>query len=118
MADETYRGYLENISETSGTYKQMLAAIAEGGGGGGGGVLVATVDAQTVALDKTWKQIDEAPFTVVKTNDGTNNVTLPVLSTTRASATKLKVNCMSPEDPSQLITFTATSEDGYPVIQA
>lgn len=87
-------------------------------GGGGGGVLVANFDLQTRALDKTWKQIDEAPFTVVKTNDGTNHVTLPVLSTSRSSATQLRVNCMSPEDPSQALTFTATSEDGYPVVQA
>lgn len=35
MPDDTYRGLLENISETPGTYKQMLKAIADGGSGGG-----------------------------------------------------------------------------------
>lgn len=35
MPDDTYRGLLENISETSGTYNQMLKAIASGGSEGG-----------------------------------------------------------------------------------
>lgn len=61
MTDETYRGLLENISETSGTYKQMLQAIAEGGGGGGG-MLVANMATNTGELDKTWQEIYDAPF--------------------------------------------------------
>lgn len=117
MADETYRGLLENISETSGTYKQMLAAIAEGGGGGGGGVLVATVDMQTRALDKTWKQLDEAVFAVVKINEATNKLTLPVLITARESETSFMVASMSAANPATTMVFAATSEDGYPVIQ-
>lgn len=82
-----------------------------------GGVLVATVDTQTYALDKTWKEIDEAPFTVVRINDGTNHLKLPVLAIVRSSPTQLKVTCMSPEDPTGGMTFVATSEDGYPVLQ-
>lgn len=56
MADETYRGLLENISETSGTYKQMLQAIAEGGGSGG--ILICTYT--DGVLDKTWQEIYDA----------------------------------------------------------
>lgn len=54
MADETYRGLLENISETSGTYKQMLQAIA-GGGGGSSGLCVLTDD----TLDKSYNDLLE-----------------------------------------------------------
>ena len=34
--------------------------IGSGGGGGGGGALVCSVDLQTGALDKTWKEIHDA----------------------------------------------------------
>lgn len=116
MPDDTYRGLLENISETSGTYNQMLKAIAEGGGAGGG-VLVANVDTQTFTLDKTWAEIDEAPFTVAKIKEGKNNLSLPVLSTIRSSAKRFIVTCLYPEEQSGVMQFVATSADGYPVYQ-
>lgn len=53
MADETYRGLLENISETSGTYKQMLQAIASGGSGGSSGLCVLTDG----TLDKSYNDL-------------------------------------------------------------
>lgn len=116
MPDDTYMGLLENISETSGTYKQMLQAIAAGGGAGGG-VLVANVDTQTYTLDKTWAEIDEATFTVVKINDGKNNLSLPVISTIRSSAKRFIVTCLYPEEQPGVMQFVATSADGYPVVQ-
>ena len=37
----------------------------EGGGGTGGGVLKIGANQQTGALDKTWQEIDDAPFSVL-----------------------------------------------------
>lgn len=124
------------------TYKMLLGAIAGGGSGGlpdyseandgdvlaiengeptwaapGGRVLVANVDPQTYTLDKTWAEIDAAPFAVAKINDGTNNLTMPVLSTNSASSNSFKVFCFYLEAQSSVMVFEATSEDGYPVAQ-
>lgn len=60
MADETYRGLLENISETPGTYKQMLQAIAEGGGGSGALILTSSIVDGIQTLDHTMQEIYDA----------------------------------------------------------
>lgn len=48
-------------------YKEIVDAIGSGGGGGtGGGVLIVGIDIETMILDKTWKEIHDAPFAVVR----------------------------------------------------
>lgn len=111
MADETYRGLLENISETSGTYKQMLQAIAEGGGGGGG-MLVANMAPNTGELDKTWQEIYDAPFCIIKIND--NAVFSFVIN--KIAEYYLSAYAFDGEDM-KFLAFATNAPDGYPTLQ-
>ena len=112
--------YLNNIATGSGEIppypenreEQYLDAIAKNGGGGGsgGGVLVVHVDAQTMALDKTWQEIVDAGFAVLSIGD--DEVSLYELSDYNASVHT--VGFYRPLDAAELI-FAATSADDYPV---
>lgn len=49
------------------TFLQAIIDNGSGGGGGtGGGVLIVGIDIETMILDKTWKEIHDAPFAVVR----------------------------------------------------
>lgn len=108
MADETYRGLLENISEASGTYKQMLQAIAAGGGG----MLVANMDPNTGELDKTWQEIYDAPFCIIKIND--NAVFSFVIN--KIAEYYLSAYAFDGENM-QFLAFATNAADGYPSLQ-
>ena len=58
-------------------YKEIVDAIGSGGGGGtGGGVLVVNLDPQTNALDKTWNEINNAAFAIIKYIDPNTEATI------------------------------------------
>ena len=89
----------------------------EEGIAGAVGVLVATCDPTTDTLDKTWSDINASPLTVVKINEGANNLTMPVMATTNSSENSFNVFCFYLEAESFTMSFEATSADGYPVLQ-
>ena len=99
-------------------YKEIIDAIGSGGGGGGGGagVLIATMDLQTMALDKTWSEIYNAPFSVIKMCPAENTASFAYVSTIDGEnsytiiAYQLSENGLSPA------TFRAETADSYPVI--
>lgn len=102
------------------TYKMLLGDIEAGGGGGaGGGVLVATMDAATGTLDKTWQEIDDAAFTVVYVDGsygGTTSHLRLFVCGTAVTGTEYRVAAYSAEE-STLVHFTTTSADDYPIMQ-
>ena len=105
---------------TSTKLNKLENGLAEASGGGGGGVLVANLDPQTGALDKTWNEISSSSFAVVKLELMPNSYEIrPVYSI-----------LVAPNDPRYTIMvikivnaevgvmiFTATSADDYPVTQ-
>ena len=58
------------------TFLQAIIDNGSGGGGGGGGVLVVGMDMQTLTLDKTWNEINSAPFAVIKMFPDENTTTI------------------------------------------
>lgn len=105
------------------TFLQAIIDNGSGGGGGGGtggGVLVVGVDMQTMTLDKTWKEINEAAFSVAKADTGAGNIWLPVFTTSNDSG-NYDVDIASPSQSGDTITFRemlfrTNSETGYPVM--
>ncbi len=109
-------------------YKEIVDAIGSGGGGGtGGGVLVvgATMNetTMTVTLDKTWKEIHDAPFAIIVINSAQGDMTYKAngfigglecddgiysVLTFMAGISQSAVSF----DP---VIFKATTENGYPV---
>ena len=91
-------------------------------GGTGGGVLVVNVDIQTGALDKTWKEIHDASFAVLKVKDGTLESSAPIISTLKTSLmyyVHVAIGDGNPEDytvPWILEIYKTNSENGYPVV--
>lgn len=92
MADDTYRGLLENISETSGTYKQMLQAIADGGGGGGGQSydyrIDITINDSTVTADYNGATLTE--IATAYADDPTTRILAIINSTASSDAHETK----------------------------
>ncbi len=88
------------------------------GGGSGGGVLVANVNMQTGALDKTWQEIVDAGFAVILMDHSEYYL----LGYVRAYAIKdssYNVDFMvcEGENNVQLYEAAADSATGYPVLQ-
>jgi hypothetical protein len=99
-------------------YKEIVDAIGSGGGGGtGGGVLVATMDLDTGALDKTWQEILSAAFCVIVLDYGTDGK--DYLSITHIisdeSGKVIEANTGNTTKPK--MTFIASSANDYPVAQ-
>lgn len=100
------------------TGEVIALAKAFGGGGGGssgGGVLVVNFDMQTRTLGKTWKEISDAPFAVLKFPHpemaGDTISYDPIVYSIKSRTYKVRFN-----DPAYGVTeFVADSEDGYPV---
>lgn len=81
-----------------------------------GGILVATVDGTTMTLDKTWKQLYDAPLAVV-TGDGPAGVSGKAVGFVLDAvfvADTYSVGVFSGD----LMRFTTDSEDGYPVLES
>ncbi len=105
-------------------YKEIVDAIGSGGGGGGGGggVLVCTLDGQTGALDKTWKEIYDAPFTVVRYLNSPFETSIGyIYSTSKNPITgECTILVAFGNAESDTVTwynssFVATTENDYPV---
>lgn len=99
--------------------EQYLDAIARNGGPApsGGGVLVVHADADTGALDKTWQEINDADFAVMKVGVGFT-VVAPAVYIEAADESEYVV-VFADIAMGGTITYyqsTATSADGYPVL--
>ncbi len=96
-------------------------ALGSGGGGGtGGGVLVCTLDMQTLTLDKTWNEINNANFSVVIMEMGSEKYLCPIVYTTSSGGYTVAVASPNVESTSvvfEKLTFTAGTADGYPVME-
>ena len=97
-----------------GTAIALAKTFGGGGGSSVGGVLMVNVDMQTRTLDKTWKEISDAPFAVLKfphpEMGGTALAYNTITYIISGSTYKVRFN-----DPSYGVTeFTTDSEDGYP----
>lgn len=96
---------------------------ALGGGAGGGGLVVANLDRTTFALDKTWEQIHNAGFSVIKTTvEGENSRAFGyfIIIGTASSSNVYSIDAIeySIDDGSATVyTFVTNSEDGYPVVK-
>ena len=121
--------YLNNIATGSGEIpphpenreEQYLDAIAKNGGGGGsgGGVLVVHMDAQTGALDKTWQEIHDVDFAVIKApvGGGGADMFIYIVSVTQTGENAFTVMGFLYIGSINMAEFVATSADGYPVAQ-
>ena len=99
----------------------FLQAIIDngGGGGGGGGALIATLNMQTGALDKTWTEINNADLAFVSINGGDMKAT-GFVAITAPSEMGYIVGAISfgeSETGIVMLHFAAESADGYPVMQ-
>ena len=96
--------------------EQYLEVIAQNGGGGssGGGVLVVHVDLDTRVLDKTWQEIYDAPFAVLKMEMSANSLATYYVTSVEGEDGNYYIYIKS-LDSQQPIIFTTDSPDGYPV---
>lgn len=137
----------EPITREEQFLNQIVTNTAGGGGGGGsslpavtsddngdvltvvegqwakaapsGGVLVVSVDIQTMALDHTWQEINDAPLAIVYLEDGseTDLYRTPVLATVYwEEEDDVKVYGVSFVIEGQTTSFVTTSANGYPVM--
>ena len=98
-------------------YKEIVDAIGSGGGGGtGGGVLVVSPNMDTGVLDKTWKEITDAPFAVLKFTD--DNITYGIYPLTsydeKAQGVYYNVTFKVGE---AMFTGVANNPNDYPALQ-
>lgn len=139
MANNNLEAYLEAIQAAveggdippvptpSWNHEQYLAAILAalvngggGSGGGGSGVLLVGLDMSTFALDKTWQEIVDAPFAVIKMpHDGEAGTVYGYAVITKSvcntSAQLYRVVFTDPDPVIGSVNFDATTADGYPV---
>ena len=89
---------------------------ASSGGGSGGGVLVVgvTIDGNTATLDKTWQQIADADFAVLKGEVGNTAYSIETLSAYGAGEGTYWVHFGGPDG--ELPDLNASSADGYPSV--
>lgn len=94
--------------------------IGSGGGGGtGGGVLVVGIDMQTMTLDKTWNEINSAPFVVLRVQADDNIVQYNSITgcSHYADTGNYYVEFASiSQDGTAIVQFHTNSADGYPVL--
>lgn len=98
-------------------YKEIVDAI--GSGGGGGGALIATLNMQTRALDKTWTEINSADLAFVSINEAGMKITGLVALTAQAEGAYVvgAISYGESETGIVMLRFAAESADGYPVMQ-
>ncbi len=86
---------------------------------GGGGALIATLNLQTGALDKTWTEINNADIAFVSITESGLNVR-GFVAMTAPSDNGYMVGAISYSDTETgigMLRFTTDSADGYPVMQ-
>jgi len=99
------------------TFLQAIIDIGSGGGGGGG-ALIATLNMQTMALDKTWNEINNADIAYISVSDG-GGIIMMFVSLINHAALGYFVGAVGihPEAGVTAFQFVADSADGYPVMQ-
>lgn len=98
----------------------MLQSLLFSGGGsssGGGGVLVVHLDNDTGALDKTWQEIHDAPFSVAYTAADEFSGHLPIITTEIDGSDYRVFMLMRDGEVLGLIPAVTDSANGYPVVQ-
>lgn len=99
-------------------YKEIVDAIGSGGGGGtGGGVLVVNADVETGIFDKTWKEINDASFAVIKYLDDNTLSTFFVVETSSLPIGYVVKGVGVFANDITLVNATASTENDYPVFQ-
>lgn len=106
-------------------YKEIVDAIGSGGGGGtGGGVLVVGMDMQTMTLDKTWNEINSAPFAVVRFPMSLYETTIGFIYTIlkNPDTGECMIVAANGSNEGETTTwhnavFIATTENDYPVMR-
>lgn len=90
----------------------------EDGIAGAGGGLVVGMDLSSMAMDKTWQQIYDAPFAVLKVIDPTQNVTTDLISAAiiDGSDYTVLVNTIINQGSVTQKVFVAQSATDYPVL--
>ncbi|MBQ1418253.1 MAG: hypothetical protein IIY95_02445, partial [Firmicutes bacterium] len=88
-----------------------------GGGGTGGGVLVVSPNMDTGVLDKTWKEITDAPLAILKYTE--DNITYQIcpLSSYDEKAQGVYYNVKFKVNEQLSFTGSTDNPDGYPVLQ-
>jgi hypothetical protein len=87
-------------------------------GGGGGGVLIVNMNGETYTLDKTWQEILDADFSVLKydaSTEGNAEVYFMYPQNVRLDG-EYKVEVFDP-GTQDIMSFSTDSADGYPVRQ-
>ena len=88
------------------------AATYFGGGGSGGGVLVVNMD-ENSTLDKTWQEIHDGGFGVIKGNNEQGVMYMPIIEVFTGLG-KYGVTVILKGEPVTTIVFSASSASGYP----
>lgn len=102
---------------TSAKLNKLENGLAEASGGGtGGGVLVCNLDKQTMALDKTWNEINSAFFAVLRVLDGSIVQYNSIVSTGYGEDSYYVEFVSITGDGTVIIQFQTDSADGYPVM--
>lgn len=99
--------------------EEWLEFAGSGGGGGQGGsnVLVVGLDTATMTLDKTWQEIHDADFAVIKTVFG-DQITIGLLKSLNVVSNEYYVSFTFIDyDAYNIMDLVADSANGYPVMQ-
>lgn len=108
---------------TSAKLNKMEAGIANAGGSGGGALIVNIVEDELgyATLDKTWQEIRDASFCVMKQAISADQVeqvsvvsTYYISKTPSAEEGKINYIVAITSGQGELVEFTADSPDGYP----
>lgn len=100
--------------------EEWLEFAGSGGGGGQGGsnVLVVNCDTSTYTLDKTWKEIHDAEFAVIRVEvSGGSTQFAYIDSVQHVESYSITAHVVAVNGTISLMAFLATAENGYPVAQ-
>lgn len=101
---------------TSAKLNKMEQGIAAGGSGGG--VLVVVANMGTGALDKTWQEINDADYAVLKITpqEGHTNIFLPYMVWNSERGYGVSFSGIG-NNAELVFEAIATSASGYPIVQ-
>lgn len=99
--------------------EEWLEFAGSGGGGGQGGsnVLVVNIVDNDSALDKTWKEIFEAPYSVFVVADSVSKVFYQCFSVEHVESTYAVEIVQTGDSSDNMLIFVTDSENGYPEAQ-
>lgn len=97
--------------------QSLLFSGGGGGSSGGGGVLVVHLDNDTGALDKTWQEIHDAPFSVMYASAEEYSAHTPIIATEIDRSDYRVFMLFRDGDVLGVLPAVTHSANGYPVIQ-